>query len=135
MNLTDTVLTLRWLNVGLALLLGGALGLAASLGMRGFNGTDSTLERLIRCRQPSPPCATCGLTRSVVVALRGDLKRAREFHPAGPMVLGFALLQFGMRVGMMQVTRVRWLALDLVGLVLSGLWVAWVGWGGPFSGV
>lgn len=70
---TDTVLTLRWVNVGLALLLGG--------------------------------------------------------------VLGFALVQFGMRVGMMYVTRVRWLALDLVGLVLSGLWVAWAGWGGPFTGV
>lgn len=32
MNVTDTVLTLRWVNVGLALLLGRVPGLATGLG-------------------------------------------------------------------------------------------------------
>ncbi len=38
------------------------------------------------------PCPNCGLTRSVVFALHGQLGRALEMNPAGPLLVLGALL-------------------------------------------
>jgi len=39
------------------------------------------------------PCPTCGITRSVVLSLHGELGRAWQLAPAGPVVV-FGLLAF-----------------------------------------
>jgi hypothetical protein len=38
-------------------------------------------------RRSGLPCPTCGLTRSVVLSLHGDLSRAWRMAPAGPVIL------------------------------------------------
>lgn len=38
------------------------------------------------------PCPNCGMTRSVVLALHGDLGRAFEINPAGPLLVMGGLL-------------------------------------------
>jgi hypothetical protein len=43
-------------------------------------------------RRAGLPCPTCGLTRSVVMALHGDLSRAWHMAPGGPVLLAGALL-------------------------------------------
>jgi uncharacterized protein DUF2752 len=48
------------------------------------------------------PCPGCGLTRSLVSLMHGDLSAAVLFHPLGPVVAGL-----------------------LAGLVLAAVWRAW----------
>ncbi|MFN8522077.1 MAG: DUF2752 domain-containing protein [Chloroflexota bacterium] len=38
------------------------------------------------------PCPGCGMTRSVVAALHGDLSTSLFYHPLGPVMLALALL-------------------------------------------
>jgi hypothetical protein len=78
------------------------------------------------------PCPTCGMTRSVVLALHGDLAPALEINPAGPawvlaaFVVSAGLLLFAWRPGERTKRRVRTVALfqGLAFVVtLAGHWV------------
>ena len=61
-------------------------------------------------RRAGLPCPTCGLTRSIVMALHGEFTRAWHMAPGGPVLLagallaGAALLLQGVRGG----TAPRW---------------------------
>ena len=44
------------------------------------------------------PCPGCGLTRSIVAAVHGDLKESYAFHRLGPFVVGFLMLQLAYRL-------------------------------------
>ena len=43
-------------------------------------------------RRAGLPCPTCGMTRSMVMALHGELGRAWHMAPGGPVLLAGALL-------------------------------------------
>jgi len=42
-------------------------------------------------RRAGLPCPTCGMTRSIVMALHGDLVQAWQIAPGGPVLLAGAL--------------------------------------------
>jgi hypothetical protein len=43
------------------------------------------------------PCPTCGMTRSLVLALRGDIGKAVELNPGGPAaILGLLAFSLGL---------------------------------------
>lgn len=44
-------------------------------------------------------CPLCGITRSMVCAVRGKTITAIEFHPLGPAVLAYFLMQILFRAG------------------------------------
>lgn len=48
------------------------------------------------------PCPSCGITRALVTAARGDFARSREFHHAGVPILAMLLAQIGMRVAFLR---------------------------------
>jgi len=50
-------------------------------------------------------CPGCGLTRSVVSSACGDLQSAIHFHPAGPLIFGWAFVQIPYRL--MNLWRLR----------------------------
>lgn len=50
-------------------------------------------------------CPGCGLTRSVVSSARGDWQLAIHFHPAGPLIFGWAFVQVPYRL--MNLWRIR----------------------------
>lgn len=111
---------------------GASLAFAAvSLATRGFDGRSAAMERWMRCRAATQPCPTCGLTRSVLATLRGEWERARQWHPAGPRVVGWMLVQGALRLAMMRVTRLRLHVVDVVQLVTTGIWVTRIGWISP----
>lgn len=66
-------------------------------------------------RRAGLPCPTCGLTRSMVMALHGELARAWHMAPGGPMLLAGAglaavtLLVWAARRKPMPPTVTRWL--------------------------
>jgi hypothetical protein len=45
------------------------------------------------------PCPGCGLTRSIVAAMHGDLRTSLMYHRLGLLTLVYILLQFFYRVG------------------------------------
>jgi Protein of unknown function (DUF2752) len=78
------------------------------------------------------PCPTCGMTRSVVLTLHGDLGPALRINPAGPLwvlaalTVSAALLYFAWRPGERAKRRMVSLALAqglAVAVVLAGHWV------------
>jgi hypothetical protein len=44
------------------------------------------------------PCPSCGITRSMITALHGELERSRQFHPAGIPIVCMLLAQSAMRI-------------------------------------
>jgi hypothetical protein len=88
------------------------------------------------------PCPTCGLTRSTVLALHGDLGAAWQVMPAGPVfvlgalgiavaLLGYAALEPGWRPAARRSTR-RWMARAglAYGAVAVVMWLG--GWTAQF---
>lgn len=78
------------------------------------------------------PCPTCGMTRSVVLALHGDLASALAINPAGPVwllaafVLSAGLLLVAWRPGERAKHRVRSVALFqglAFAVTLTGHWL------------
>lgn len=78
------------------------------------------------------PCPTCGMTRSVVLALDGDLATALKINPAGPvwllaaLVLSAGLLLVAWRPGETAKRRVRSVALFqglAFAVTLAGHWL------------
>jgi hypothetical protein len=59
------------------------------------------------------PCPSCGVTRSVISAMHGDLARSRLFHPAGVAIAAMLVAQCAMRFAFLW-PRLRWPALDIV---------------------
>lgn len=53
------------------------------------------------------PCPGCGLTRSVVHAVRGDWKGSFQYHRMGPIIVGFIVLQMLCRLAWMLLARFR----------------------------
>lgn len=79
------------------------------------------------------PCPGCGLTRSVVAALHGELARAVAAHPIGPLVLAWLLLEGARHALWLAVPKRRAAIevggrlLDRGGLLLAGvLFATWV---------
>ncbi len=70
------------------------------------------------------PCPSCGITRSLVLALHGDVAGSRAFHRAGALVIMLLLVQCVMRVAFLR-PRLRNRSLDIVlssiMLILLGL--------------
>ena len=74
----------------LLLLLSARLAFRADASFVYFDGRKVGTECAIRQRF-GVPCPACGLTRSVILSLHGDIGRASRLNPAGPLaVLGFA---------------------------------------------
>lgn len=100
----------RWFRFALVLFLGGAVAVAAFL-TPVAPGTDEGLrvggvrlpELCMLKRDTGIPCPGCGLTRSWVSALHGDLRASLGHHPLGWLVLLYALAQ--------AVRHAAWLAL------------------------
>lgn len=57
-------------------------------------------------------CPTCGLTRSVITALHGELARSHAFHPAGLPLVFVAAVQAAMRLVFVR-TRFRSLSAEI----------------------
>jgi hypothetical protein len=76
-------------------------------GALAFTSIESKLQ-LIRVPLPGVclfhnltgvPCPGCGLTRSIVAAVHGDLARSFSYHRMGLIVLVYIMLQFVFRLG------------------------------------
>ena len=52
------------------------------------------------------PCPTCGMTRSIVLSLHGEIARAWRLAPAGPVVV-FGLLAFAIALLALAFTQLR----------------------------
>ncbi len=130
----------RWLRAGVVALCLGAVLTAALLRpvAAGSGGRLSVagvaLPGVCAFREATGiPCPGCGLTRSWVAALHGDLAGSLRFHPLGWLVLLYALAQaarHGAWLGLARfrrgIERIGWF-LDR-GVVALGalLLVAWV---------
>jgi hypothetical protein len=91
--LVDESTTPHWVVLAacLAILL-GALILTPSNGELRLGGF--TLPGLCTLRVTTGiPCPGCGLTRSLVAAVRGDWSSSAAFHRLGPIVLVYLILQ------------------------------------------
>jgi hypothetical protein len=66
----------------------GAALLAALLGLAGFlpEARPLPFDACLLHRLTGLQCLGCGLTRSIVHLLRGDLLASLRLHPAGPLV-------------------------------------------------
>jgi hypothetical protein len=92
------------------------------------------------------PCPSCGITRSLIAVVHGDLERSYRFHRAGLAILLMLLIQCGMRVVFLW-PRFRRPALDVVvscGMVCYFAWLlnsperlgdSIFGWYRPSSGL
>ncbi len=99
----------RWYaltNLAIAVFLVVLLALAAIARIEGdglvlFGRTmpETCFWRLVFHR----PCAGCGTTRSVVLALHGRWGEARAMHPAGVWVLGYLVFQLAARLTLLAV--------------------------------
>jgi len=112
---------LEWV-VGAVVLANAALArlvLEADLERVYFLGNPIPLACAFR-RSTGLPCPTCGLTRSIVLALHGDVAAAWHVMPAGPILvlgaLSFAAASLGyaaLAPGCRQASRIlarRWIA-------------------------
>ena len=69
------------------------------------------------------PCPTCGMTRSVVATVHGDLAGAIEAHPFGPLLVLAVLL-----VVVLGWSRARQLATRVPTPVVLLTAAGWIGW-------
>jgi len=53
------------------------------------------------------PCPGCGLSRSIVSAMHGDLGRSLSYHRLGLLTLVYIFLQFSCRLGIFIIPRWR----------------------------
>jgi Protein of unknown function (DUF2752) len=79
------------------------------------------------------PCAFCGMTRSVVAALHGDVVTSLRFNPGGIVILALAVVVLA-RPSWLTAFRARyhpsvWLLVP----VFAALWVYNVGWNPTFT--
>ncbi|MFB0565961.1 MAG: DUF2752 domain-containing protein [Candidatus Aminicenantaceae bacterium] len=65
------------------------------------------------------PCPGCGLTRSIVSAMHGDLAMSFTFHRLGLLTLVYVFIQFVYRLGLIFIPRWR-PRIVLYGKFLSG---------------
>lgn len=70
-------------------------------------------------------CPSCGITRSVITALRGEWERSYCYHPAGLAILGMLLAQCAMRAAFLS-RRYRRPALDIVVSLAMACCMAWL---------
>ena len=57
-------------------------------------------ELCLTKRLTGVPCSTCGITRSIVAAVHGDLAGAVEQHSGGLVLLGWVALQVPLRLAL-----------------------------------
>jgi hypothetical protein len=50
-------------------------------------------------------CALCGISRSLCLTARGDLKAALSYHPVGPFIFAFILWQLPYRIWLLKNLR------------------------------
>ncbi|MEZ5216028.1 MAG: DUF2752 domain-containing protein [Ilumatobacteraceae bacterium] len=68
------------------------------------------------------PCPTCGMTRSVLALVRGDLVASVAAHPAGPILaVGLPLIRLSPRARAW--ARARW-EQPAVRATIAGAWIA-----------
>ncbi len=88
-------------------------------------------------QQTHRPCPTCGMTRSVIFAVKGDLDRAAEMNPVGPiavagmLVTGIGLLSLAglQRLGRPGQARMMVAVLKTGLITYAGITgVVWIGW-------
>jgi hypothetical protein len=53
------------------------------------------------------PCPGCGLSRSIVAAMHGDLRRSLAYHRLGLLTLVYVFFQFVCRLGIFIIPRWR----------------------------
>jgi hypothetical protein len=59
------------------------------------------------------PCPSCGATRAVVSALRGEIARSRGFHSAGIAIAAMLLVNCAMRIAFL-LPQLRSAGLDII---------------------
>lgn len=103
----------RWLASFAALVIVATFALAAAfeLGYHPIPRQSVCLSRLLFNR----PCPGCGLTRSFIALGSGDLRRAIDLNPLGPVLFGMIGMLLLSRIGKF-VTRPHkaWIALDVL---------------------
>lgn len=59
------------------------------------------------------PCPSCGMTRSIISLLDGNVEAATKFHPSGVWILLWIVAQIGLRLSLAQFSekgRLPWLS-------------------------
>lgn len=85
-------------------------------------------------KQRDMVCNSCGITRSVTAVLHGDLRLAREMHPAGlPMIILIGILLLTRPVPFIFPNPQMILA-DFLAIIGSWAWICIHFFGNPFSG-
>lgn len=85
---------------------------------------DKTNSLPLKCfvqAHTGQPCASCGLTHSILALYRGDLKRSLLYHPAGVVFVFMAFVQLNLRLipTLYKATWIPWL--DIGQIVFVGL--------------
>lgn len=86
-------------------------------------------------RRAGLPCPTCGMTRSIVMSLHGELGRAWHIAPAGP-VLAAGLLLVAAFLLLCPVRRTpwpRWMRTGAIAYAVSALLIWLGGWVSQFA--
>lgn len=86
-------------------------------------------------RKAGLPCPTCGMTRSLVMALHGQIGRAWHMAPGGPVLLAGVLLAAGMLVvsAGRRTPLPQWMKTGgiVYAVAAAAIWLG--GWAGQFS--
>ena len=100
-------------------LIGGALSTpdGQHVGIRGFE--QFPLPTLCVSRWLGFECPTCGLTRSVVSLMAGDLNRSLAFHHFGWLIVLLILVQIPYRLTRIALPDRRFPALERAGIAMA----------------
>ena len=89
-------------------------------------------------RRAGLPCPTCGLTRSMVMALHGQFARAWQMAPGGPVLLAgallaaVALLLWGVRQKQVPHAATRWIRAGAMVYAAAAMAIWLGGWAEQF---
>lgn len=81
-------------------------------------GADLTLPTLCVSRYFGFECATCGVTRSIIALMHGDLAQSLAFHPFGWLIFMMIVVQIPYRAYRVVSPQRRWVWLETAGYAL-----------------